>query len=260
MKTLTSKIKLLTFKKVLLNSKETICFEKYSLLQRINKISKFLQRIMIYIYFISINVLLFILLFKQGIPSIFTLIGEVSIRIAGLIFTILQVFLIFFLDHYLKRILIEKDRNALLYIIVFTPILSIIIYTSFLLTAPPQLLKLGYFEASLTLDKEYVEKSGFKKTYLEKCHPECLNKSSNDNYCKFFITCLEKCQTECLNELFKDTQNDNHCRTFKFFIFLRTGSEYIVGCNKDSNVRIHIPADKVIAIEYNNKTLTPPTE
>ena len=89
----------------------------------------------------------------------------------------------------------------------------------FFLTAPFYILKIGYFEANLTLEKEYVEKAQFYKVYLEKCQ-------------------------------IKDAQDNDYYRPLKFFIFLRTSSEYIVGCSKDSNVRIHIPADKVIAIEY----------
>jgi hypothetical protein len=172
---------------------------------------------------------------------------------ATILFLILQGLLYVSLKDILKRIIIDKDKNALLTSITFIPTLVIIIYVFFFLTAPFYILKIGYFEANLTLDKEYVEKSGLKTYLEERCKIECLDESSNDNYCrifKFFITCSEKCQTECLDELFKDAQNDNHCRTFKFFIFLRTSSEYIVGCSENSDVRIHIPADKVIAIEY----------
>jgi hypothetical protein len=149
--------------------------------------------------------------------------------------------------------MIDKDIKTSLTSAMYGFTLVIMIYGFFFLTAPFYILKLGYFEANLTLEKEYVEKSGLKTYLEERCKIECLDESSNDNYCrifKFFVTCSEKCQTECLDELFKDTQNDDHCRTFKFFIFLRTSSEYIVGCSENSDVRIHIPADKVIAIEY----------
>jgi hypothetical protein len=174
----------------------------------------------------------------------------------ALLFITFQLFLIFCFKHHLKGFLLDKDKKSLFFSITSILIVKTLFYAVFFLTAPFYILKLGYFEANLTIDKKYVEKSGLK-TYLENYQPKCLNKSSNDNYCKFFITCSEKCQTECLDELFKDTQNDNHCRTFKFFIFLRTRSEYIVGCSENSNVRIHIPADKVIAIDYNDKTSTP---
>jgi heme/copper-type cytochrome/quinol oxidase subunit 4 len=179
--------------------------------------------------------------------------------LAIVLFIIIQlsiiIAIIFFLFFKLKE---DKQRNIALLLFSIIIVIAIILSNPrFFLIAPFYVLKLGQFEANLTLDKEYVEKSGLK-TYLEKCQPECSDESSedtqNDNYCrifKFFVTCSEKCQTECLDELlFKDTQNYDHCRTFKFFIFLRTDSEYIVGCSKNPNVRIHIPSDKVIAIEY----------
>jgi hypothetical protein len=166
---------------------------------------------------------------------------------ALVLFLLLQLILFFSIKSLLKRIIIDKDKEALLFSIIYIPILVIIIYAGFFLTAPFQLLKLGYFEANLTLDKEYVEKTGLK-TYLEECQPECLDKQPEEKYE------TQKPQgQDSPNNQSHDTQNNNYCRLehkFKFFIFLRTGSEYIVGCSENSNVRIHIPSDKVIAIEY----------
>jgi hypothetical protein len=230
----------------------------------VNKIGKFFLKLFYLFSYTSVNFILLLYLvyvilikgyfFIFPINSACEMFSKVFIckvficLVAIIIFLMLQVFLYNSLKDSLKRIIIYRDNNAFISIILILASV-IIIYAGFFLTAPFYILKLGYFEANLTLDKEYVDKTELK-TYLENCQPECLDESSNDNYCKFFITCLEKCQTECLNELFKDTQNDNHCRTFKFFVFLRTSSEYIVGCSENSNVRIHIPSDKVIAIEY----------
>jgi len=109
-----------------------------------------------------------------------------------------------------------KDKiKAIFSFIIYTFPTIAIIYTSILIIMPFQLLKLGYFKANLVLEKEYVNKPEFQD-YLKMCHQDIQN---NDYY-------------------------------IPSFIFLRTSSEYIVGCSKDSNVRIHIPADKVIAIEY----------
>jgi hypothetical protein len=240
-------------RRLLRNKKNIKLYERiYKLQQRI------ITNLSFFIYIFT-SIVLFRILY-QGDSSIFATIAgyiieyivgyKMSTYITAPFFVIFQIFLYLYLKNSLERIIIYKDKNALLYNIFTFSSVVIAVYIYLFLTVPFQLLKIGYFEANLTLEKEYVEKS-WLKTYLEEnCQPECLNKSSNDNYCKFFITCSEKCQTECLDELFKDTQNDNHRRTFKFFIFLRTSSEYIVGCNKNSNVRIHIPSDKVIAIEY----------
>jgi hypothetical protein len=162
-----------------------------------------------------------VILFKLGGFFIFTIIGNkmsklsiVKFLSALVLFLLLQLILFLSIESLLKRVIIYKDKDALLFSIIYIPILVIIIYAGFFLTKPFQLLKLGYIEANLTLEKEYVDKTELYKTYSNKCFPS------------------------------QDTQ------TFKFFIFLRTSSEYIVGCNKNSNVRIHIPSDKVIAIEY----------
>jgi hypothetical protein len=119
----------------------------------------------------------------------------------------------------LKLAVINKDKDALIYLIAFVPPIVLLTYVFFFLTAPFYILKIGYFEAKLTLEKEFVEKTQFYETYLEKCQV-------------------------------KDTQDNNYYKLFKFFIFLRTSSEYIVGCSEKSNVRFHIPSDKVVAIEY----------
>jgi hypothetical protein len=208
-------------------SEEKIEKNKNKIMQIIDKI---LQKIMIsissIIYFITHHGL-FLIIFI-GLLSIFPISGlpnEYKIfvyPVAILLFLMLQLVIYFYLKDLLRRIMIDKDINALFLSMIFIPTLVILIYPRLFLTVPPKLLKIGYFEANLTLDKEYVIKTEFE-------------------------TCLEKCQPNRL--LSQDTQNNNH-RTFKFFVFLRTKSEYIVGCSKKSKVRIHIPADKVIAIEY----------
>jgi hypothetical protein len=200
-------------------------------------IDKLLQKIMInisfiiyfIIYFIIHAILFFIIVFIQGYFFIFPIIDLPDkykmfiYLVAILLFFIIQSMIYLSLKDLLKRIMIDKDINALFFSIILIPTLVILIYGRFFLTVPPQLLKIGYFEANLILDKEYVDKTELK-TYLEKCQPDCL--------------------------LSQDTQKNNYCRTFKFFIFLRTKSEYIVGCSENSDFRIHIPSDKVIAIEY----------
>lgn len=130
-----------------------------------------------------------------------------------------------------------KDRIKA---IIFVFIIIAVAYTKFLIITPLKLSKLGYFEAILTLEKEYINQPGFQ-------------------------ACLKMCQTEGEREKEQQTstynsnqpqdiQNNNYQKLF--FVFLRTSSEYIVGCSKHSNVRIYIPSDKVIAIKYveNQKT------
>jgi hypothetical protein len=207
-------------------SEEKIEKNKNKIMQIIDKI---LQKITIglssIIYFITHHGL-FLIVFI-GILSVFPISGLPNkykiflYPVAILLFLILQLVIYLYLKDLLKRIMIDKDINALFLSMILIPTLVILIYPRLFLTVPPKLLKIGYFEANLTLDKEYVVKTEFE-------------------------TCLEKCQP---NSLLSQDTNDNH-RTFKFFVFLRTKSEYIVGCSKKSKVRIHIPADKVIAIEY----------
>lgn len=241
-------------RRLLRNIKNIRLYERIYKLQR-----RIITKLSLFTYFFTIIILLLFRILHQGDSFIFATIEYIvglPTYITVPIFILFQLFLYSYLKESLKRIIIYKDKNALLYNIFTFSSVVIAVYIFFFLTVPFQLLKIGYFEANLTLEKNYIEKS-WLKTYLEKCQPECSDESSedtqNDNYCrifKFFVTCSEKCQTECLDELFKDTQNYDHCRTFKFFIFLRTSSEYIVGCSKNPNVRIHIPSDKVIAIEY----------
>jgi len=205
---------------------ENINNENNSILSIVDKLSKKIITYLSLLSYIFFNVILF----KLGGFFIFTIIGIkmstfsiVKFLSALVLFLLFQLILFLSIKSLLKRVIIDKDKDALLFSIIYIPVLVIIIYAGFFLTAPFQLLKLGYIEANLTLDKEYIEKTGLE-TYLKECQPKCL--------------------------LSQDIQNNKYWRTFKFFIFLRTGSEYIVGCSKDSNVRIHIPADKVIAIEY----------
>ncbi|MFP3293814.1 MAG: hypothetical protein RXN80_00580 [Hydrogenobaculum sp.] len=134
-----------------------------------------------------------------------------------------------------KDIIKAKNRIRIKAIL-FLFIIIAVTYTKSLIITPLKLSKLGYFEAILTLDK-----------------PE-------------FQACLKMCQTEGEREKEQqntstynsnqpqDIQNNNYHK--RFFVFLRTSSEYIVGCSKHSNVRIYIPSDKVIAIKYveNQKT------
>jgi hypothetical protein len=173
-----------------------------------------------------------------------------------LLFIIVQFFLYLITKDYLKRIIIDKDKNALFSFIIYVPIIVTIIYINILLIAPFYILKFGYFEASLTLDKEYVEQTELYEIYTEKCLDkpyEEKNKTQEQQKEKNETQKLqEQSDSSNKNNQSQDIQNQNnkYYRTFKFFIFLRTGSEYIVGCSKNPNVRIHIPSDKVIAIEY----------
>jgi ABC-type multidrug transport system fused ATPase/permease subunit len=190
-------------------------------LRIIQKIIKFIQKIMANLSLLSYivsNLALFTIILKQD--KFFIFFGyEIPTFPAVLLFIVIQASLFFILESPLKLAVIHKDKDALIFSLVFVPPIVILTYVFFFLTAPFYILKIGYFEANLTLEKEFVEKTQFYETYLEKCQ-------------------------------IKDPQDNNYYKLFKFFIFLRTSSEYIVGCSKDSNVRIHIPSDKVIAIEY----------
>jgi hypothetical protein len=222
-----------------------------------NKIIQIIQRLLkrtLTFIFLLTYIIVNVVLFYSGGFFIFNQIGcEIPNWITFLItvvgFLIFQIFLICILRRSLEHFIIDKGKDALLFSIIYISILVIIIYAGFFFNAPFYLLKLGYFEANLTLDKEYTDKIEFK-TSLEKCQKEEAEKSQKSN-----STCKKQSQ---------DTQNNNCCKlseeknktqklqdtqTFNFFIFLRTNSEYIVGC-KDSDVRIRIPVDKVIAIEY----------
>jgi hypothetical protein len=172
----------------------------------------------LFIYFIALSAL-FVLYIVQGGFFILPLIGiNMPFWFNALSFLGFVIFLHFLMQDLLKRIIEARGRDKIKAIFSFITqvfITMVIIYASILIVIPFQLSKLGYFKANLVLEKEYVNKPEFQD-YLKMCH--------------------------------QNTQNNNYY--IPSFIFLRTSSEYIVGCSKDSNVRIHIPADKVIAIEY----------
>jgi len=172
----------------------------------------------LFTYIIAI-LTLFGLYVVQGGFFIFPIIGyNMPIWFNVLSFIGFMIFLHFLMQDLLKRIIEARGRDkikAIFSFIIQVFITIAIIYASTLIIIPFQLSKLGHFKANLVLEKEYVNKPEFQD-YLKMCH--------------------------------QITQNNEYY--VPFFIFLRTDSEYIVGCSKDSNVRIHIPADKVIAIEY----------
>jgi uncharacterized membrane protein len=159
---------------------------------------------------------------------------KIPFLLAIVLFIIIQLSIIFFLFFILKKILKKDEQRNITFfsIIIIITVILIFFNLRFFLITSFYILKLGYFETNLTLEKEYVEKSGLK-TYLE-----------------------ERCKIKCLDE----SSNDNYCRTFKLFIFLRTDSEYIVGCSENSDVRIRIPSDKVIAIEYIEENKNTPAQ
>jgi hypothetical protein len=180
---------------------------------------KFIEKpYFLFTYFIAFLVL-FVLYIAQGGFFIFPLIGiNMPFWFNALPFIGFMIFLHLRMKDLLKRIIEARDRDKIKAILSFITQVSItiaIIYASTLIIISFQLSKLGYFKANLVLEKEYVNKPEFQD-YLKMCHQ---NTQNNDYY-------------------------------IPAFIFLRTDSEYIVGCSKDSNVRIHIPVDKVIAIEY----------
>jgi hypothetical protein len=208
------------------NSKEGNSKEGNRLLQILKKFYLSIKKSYFLFIYIIIIIIFTIFHMAQSGFSIFPIIGYNMPIWFNILSSVLFIPILYpLMKDLLQRIIIArgKDRiKAIFSFIIYTIPTIVIIYTSILIIKPFQLSKLGYFEANLTLEKEYVEKLGLK-TYLE-----------------------ERCKIKCLDE----SSNDNYCRTSKLFIFLRTDSEYIVGCSKDSNVRIHIPVDKVIAIEY----------
>ena len=139
-----------------------------------------------------------------------------------------------------KDIIKVKNRIRIKAIL-FLFIIIAVTYTKFLIITPLKLSKLGYFEAILTLEKEYMNQPGFQAC-LKMCQTEGEREKEQQNT-----------STYNSNQP-QDIQNNNYQKLF--FVFLRTSSEYIVGCSKHSNVRIYIPSDKVIAIKYveNQKT------
>jgi hypothetical protein len=166
------------------------------LYEKIHKIIyKIAQGILTYlsiIIYLFVNLILFLYLVLKGYFFIFPINSacemftcKVFICLVAIAYLILQLFLYLSLKDLLKRIIIHKDSNALFISIIYIPILVIIIYAFFFLTAPFYILKLGYFEANLTLEKEYLEKSGLK-TYLKECQPKCLlsQNTQNNNYCR----------------------------------------------------------------------------
>jgi hypothetical protein len=192
---------------------------KNILLKILKNLWNSLKSFIIYIIYIAAIIILFIFYMEQGGFSIFPIIGfNMPTWFSILLFIPLISILLFMMGDLSQRIAKAKGKDkikAIFSFIIYTFSTIAIIYTSSLIIMPFHLLKLGYFKANLVLEKEYVNKPEFQD-YLKMCH--------------------------------QNTQNNEYC--IPFFIFLKMDSEYIVGCSKDSNVRIYIPADKVIAIEY----------
>jgi hypothetical protein len=232
------------------NSEEKNLTKIGKFLHTLSKISHILFTNLLLIVYLLINIgLLFMIILRDDF-SIFTIFGYNKYTIV-IFFIIFQVLIFLLLEIFLIFLKHKKDKNALLYLIII-PILVIIAYAGFFLTAPFQLLKIGYFEANLTLEKEYVEKSGLK-TYLEKCQPECLDKQQekngsnnqsqdkqNNNYCGDFRIHIPSGKVIAIEYQKKEDNKSNSAQQpscnlehkYKFFIFLRTDSEYIVGCCK----------------------------
>ena len=190
------------------------------------------------LYFLFITILiLFKIYIKQGGFFILPIIGYNLPIWISLPYYLISMGFLYFLMKFIPKFEVKDRIKAILFLF----IIIAVAYTKFLIITPLKLSKLGYFEAILTLEKEYMNQPGFQAC-LKMCQTEGEREKEQQN-------------TSTYNSnQHQDIQNNNYQKLF--FVFLRTSSEYIVGCSKHSNVRIYIPSDKVIAIKYveNQKT------
>jgi len=215
-------------------------------------LSYYIINIIIFIpIFILIFILLLLIIMSTRVILIITMIMRVISKVEGKnkiidriikailknkIIRIIKAILLLFM-----RVILTAEGKDRIKAILFLFIIIAVTYTKFLIITPLKLSKLGYFQAILTLEKEYINQPGFQDC-LKMCQTEEEREEEQQNT-----------STYNSNQP-QDIQNNNYQKLF--FVFLRTSSEYIVGCSKHSNVRIYIPSDKVIAIKYveNQKT------